>query len=111
MSKEMGHHPTEEPILDQKTARILLLVSGRAIETGGCLVSTELEQDGIGQAAFAIYEGSEEGTLSDVIEEVTGVPSAVDADTLAEMVAQSLVEHGIRLGMPPDEAEIAQIVV
>jgi hypothetical protein len=104
MSNEAVSTPVDEPILDQKTAKILLLMSGRAIEKGGCLVSAALQQDILGEAAFAVYDGNEEGTLSAVIEEITGSPPTLHPAAFAQIITESLIEHGIQLGLSPEEA-------
>lgn len=95
-------------MLGPRDAGILLLVTRRAVEAGGCLLPADVETDSIGKAAFAVYGGESEGTLSEVIEEVTGAPSTIDPSVLADLVRQTKVRHAMELGMPEDEA-LAQI--
>jgi hypothetical protein len=99
----------EGPILYPDAAAIFLVMSGRAIEAGGCLVAIDVKPDVIGKAAFGIYERDEEGSLAEVIEEMTGYPSDVHPALLTRMVAPAIIEHARRLGMPA--AEAAQIAV
>ncbi|HEX5744248.1 MAG TPA: hypothetical protein VFX84_02245 [Candidatus Saccharimonadales bacterium] len=110
MPKEAFASPADEPVLSSGAAATLLLMSRRAVEAGGRLFRAEARTDSIGRAAFAVYEGEFEGTLSEAIEEVTGSPPTMPAATLKELVAQSMIQHAVELGMPEDEA-VAQIAV
>jgi hypothetical protein len=107
MLKEARQGHDDEPVLYPGAARILLLMTGRAVEAGECLVATDLKPDSITRAAFEIYDGAEEGTLSEVIEEITGCPPVIHPAMLGKIAAPAIVEHAKQLGMP--SAEAAQI--
>jgi hypothetical protein len=104
MPKEASTRLDGEPVLDARTAGIVLRMTGRAVEAGGRLFRTAVSMDSIGEAAFAIHKGEVEGTLSAAIEETTGAPSTLSPDVLTELVNQSLISHAVELGMSSEEA-------
>jgi len=100
MEKQLGQ---KESVMLPGAAKLLLIHTGRAVESGDCLELID-EPDSIGRGLARIYWSGRADTLPSAIAEDTGEPSVQSAPFLGRLAAVGAALYSESMGMLPEEA-------